>query len=139
MKKLILMFTMVTSAYGQSVAQSDAKLIVNVSHINSSKGFINVAIYNSEENFLKQAFSQKKKEAKPNKLIFEFDNLPDGEYTVSVIHDENDNGQLDKNFLGIPSEPYGISKEGKNNFGPPNYEKALFTIDSSNVTLSIIL
>jgi uncharacterized protein (DUF2141 family) len=38
-----------------------------------------------------------------------FDDLPPGTYAVAVVHDENGNGQLDKNFLGIPSEGYGVS------------------------------
>ena len=139
MKNLILMIALMAVAYGKGVAQSNAKLIVKVNHINSSKGSINVAVFNSEADFLNQAFMQKKKAAKPDELVFEFDDVPKGEYTVSVIHDENENGELDKNFMGIPSEPYGISKEGKSNFGPPNYKKALFTIDSSNITLLISL
>ena len=133
------MIALIAGAYGQGVAQSNTKLIVKVSHINSSKGTINVAVFNSEEDFLNQAFMEQKKDAKPDKLVFEFIGLPEGEYTVGVIHDENENGELDKNFIGIPLEPYGISKEGKSNFGPPDYEKALFTIDNSNVTLSISL
>lgn len=139
MKKLILMIALVAGAYGYGIAQSNANLIVNVNQIKSSKGAINVTIYNSEEDFLKRAFMQKKKDAKPNALVFEFEDVPKGKYTVSVIHDENENGELDKNFMGIPSEPYGISKEGKSNFGPPSYKKSLFTIDNSDVTLSISL
>ncbi len=139
MKNLILMIALMAVAYGQGLAQSNAKLVVKVININSSKGSINVAVFNSEVDFLEQAFMQKKKDAKPGELVFEFAGMPDGEYTVSVIHDENGNGELDKNFIGIPSEPYGISKEGKSNFGPPNYGKALFTVGNSNISLSISL
>jgi len=34
----------------------------------------------------------------------EFDNVAPGSYAIAAIHDENGNGTLDKNFLGIPTE-----------------------------------
>jgi uncharacterized protein (DUF2141 family) len=35
--------------------------------------------------------------------------LPPGEYGVAVIHDENRNQKLDRNFLGIPKEGFGFA------------------------------
>lgn len=52
--------------------------------------------------------------------------LPDGIYAVSVIHDENDNGKLDTNILGIPKEGFGFSNNPRIFFGPPSFEKASF-------------
>lgn len=40
----------------------------------------------------------------------DFGNLPAGNYAVMVFHDENGNGELDRNFLGIPREPLGFSR-----------------------------
>lgn len=38
-----------------------------------------------------------------------FEGLAAGSYAVLVFHDENGNGELDGNFLGIPREPLGFS------------------------------
>ena len=51
----------------------------------------------------------KKAAAEKGEMRFTFSDLPAGVYAVQVMHDENDNNQLDANFLGIPSEGYGFS------------------------------
>ena len=43
-------------------------------------------------------------------------------YSFSFYHDVNSNKKLDKNFIGIPKEPYGFSNNQAGRFGPPNFE-----------------
>jgi outer membrane protein len=53
--------------------------------------------------------------------------IPAGEYALMVYYDENENLDIDKNFIGIPTEPLGFS----NNYrpkGPPSYSRAAFTL-----------
>ena len=57
--------------------------------------------------------------------------LPDDTYAVSVIHDQNDNGKLDTNFLGIPQEGFGFSNNPRIFFGPPSFSSASF--DSKDI------
>lgn len=52
--------------------------------------------------------------------------LAPGSYAVSVIHDENGNRRLDKNFVGIPTEGVGFSHNPRVTFGPPAFAKASF-------------
>lgn len=54
------------------------------------------------------------------------EDVPAGAYAVSVIHDENENGELDTNALGIPTEGFGFSNNPKIRFGPPRFAKARF-------------
>ena len=51
--------------------------------------------------------------------------IPPGTYAVKLHIDENENGKLDTNFLGIPKEQYGIS----NNILFLNFKRASFVID----------
>lgn len=139
MKKLVLVIVCVIGVFGNISAQGNNTILVKVEQINSSNGTINVAIFNSEEDFLNTPFMSKVKEATNGELEFEFEGIPNGEYTISIYHDENENGELDKNFIGIPSEPYGVSLEGKSMFGPPSYKDARFTLDNENVRLTISL
>lgn len=52
-----------------------------------------------------------------------------GTYAVVVIHDENKNKKMDRNFLGIPKEGFGFSNNPKVGLSAPAYEKATFTMD----------
>lgn len=58
--------------------------------------------------------------------------LAPGEYALLVYQDENGNGQIDRNFIGIPSEPLGFSNryEAK---GPPSYHRAAFLLAEGEV------
>jgi outer membrane protein len=55
--------------------------------------------------------------------------LASGEYALVVYHDENENGRLDKNFIGIPSEPLGFSNRYWPQ-GPPTFTKAAFKLEA---------
>lgn len=57
-----------------------------------------------------------------------FDELPPGAYAVAVVHDENGNGRLDKNFLGIPTEGYGVSNNRTYAASSPKWDESRFTV-----------
>ena len=72
-----------------------------------------------------------------NEVIVVIDSLKYGEYAVKVFHDENKNGELDTDFLGIPDEDYGYSNDASGWFGPPSWEKAKFIFDQPEMTIRI--
>ena len=58
--------------------------------------------------------------------------LPAGRYAVKAFHDENDNGELDTNLVGIPSEGYGFANDPSTTFGPPDFEEAAVTVGETS-------
>jgi uncharacterized protein (DUF2141 family) len=50
----------------------------------------------------------------------DLDTLP---IAISVYHDKNDNGKLDKNSFGLPTERYGFSNDPARGFGPPRFSQ----------------
>ncbi len=54
------------------------------------------------------------------------DKLPFDEYAIILIHDKNSNEKLDRNWLGLPAEPYALSGHPKFRFGPPLFEQTKF-------------
>lgn len=72
-----------------------------------------------------------------NKVIVVIDSLAYGEYAVRVFHDENRNGKIDTNFLGIPDEDYGYSNDASGWFGPPSWENAKFILNQTKMKLEI--
>lgn len=64
---------------------------------------------------------------------YRIEGVPAGEVAVLVYLDENGNNLIDKNFIGIPKEPLGIS----NNYrpkGPPAFERAKFSVVENEPT-----
>lgn len=60
-------------------------------------------------------------------------NLPEGDYAVRVMHDVNNNEELDTNFVGLPTEPYAFSNNVTGNFGPPHWNDVKFRLSGSVV------
>lgn len=55
--------------------------------------------------------------------------LPPGRYAIALIHDLNKNHKLDRNFLGMPKEQWGMSNNPHATIKAPPIEKAMFTLD----------
>jgi uncharacterized protein (DUF2141 family) len=66
-------------------------------------------------------------------------NIPAGEYAIAVFADMNGNGVLDSNFVGIPREPVGISRDAEGKFGSPKFANAAFKMGDGVTALSIEL
>lgn len=67
-----------------------------------------------------------------------FRGLKPGTYAVSVIHDENGDGRLNTNFLGIPQEGYGVSNNAAPRFSAPRFKASAFAV-KGDTTQSIRL
>ncbi|HET7544033.1 MAG TPA: DUF2141 domain-containing protein [Polyangiaceae bacterium] len=55
-----------------------------------------------------------------------FRGIPAGTYGLSAFHDKNDNGKLDTNFVGMPTEDYCASNNARGFMGPPSFADAKF-------------
>ena len=69
----------------------------------------------------------------------EFLDIPPGTYDLAVIHDENMDGELDTNWLGVPTEGYGFSNDAKASMGAPSFDAASFPYDGRSLDLTITL
>ncbi|MEO9484801.1 MAG: DUF2141 domain-containing protein [Ekhidna sp.] len=130
MKQQIL-FIMIFFCSLLASGQNTFDLIVKVENIKEVKGSLMIAIYDHEDHFLVKEVMGKRKAIESNQIEFLFEGLGKGTYAVSLFHDENDNGELDSNFIGIPSEPYAFSNNAKGMFGPPSFEQCKFEIKGS--------
>lgn len=83
-------------------------LTVELEGILVKKGTLYVAMYATEDSFFKEPFQRRKFSSTEFPEKFTYDNLPEGEYAITIYQDLNNNSKLDK-FFSIPVEPYGIS------------------------------
>jgi uncharacterized protein (DUF2141 family) len=99
-----------------------SSITVTIRNIKDSQGSIMVGLYTSEGDFLKKPAYGKAAKANGNEVTVVFDKLPVGDYAISVIHDENDNHDFDRNKLGIPKEGYCFGNNATGKLGPPKYD-----------------
>ncbi len=112
-------------------------LVITVDNINKTKGTIWIGLYDSADNYLiKEKSILKKIDVKQkgaSQLVV--DNLPFGTYAVALFHDINANGEMDKNLLGIPSEPYAFSKKPKSKWRIPKFDEVKFNFSKDRQQL----
>lgn len=114
------------------MSAQNANLTVSVSGLKNNTGMVKVGLYNSEGTFLKSTYKSITSEIKNNSATVTFIDVPKGEYGISAYQDENSNGKLDKNMMGIPSEDFACSNNAKGFMGPPGYEDAKFNINKNS-------
>lgn len=75
--------------------------------------------------------------ASPDGVICRYAGVAPGRYAVSIAHDRNGNRQVDTNFLGMPTEPWGVSNNVRPNLRAPRFNEAQFSVDPQAAELVI--
>lgn len=111
-----------------------ATLTVEVQNV-STPGELMVAVFDTEGTWLKQPAHSVRQAAAAGTMTVQVTDLPDGVYGVSLFIDRNANGQLDRNAIGIPTEPYAFSNDASGAFGPPRFDKARLDVRGDTRTV----
>jgi uncharacterized protein (DUF2141 family) len=126
------MFTAAGNAF------ADSNITLEINGVTVQGGLVYVAVYSNENDYKAEAPSIKFILDPVGSTVSRNFLLPDGEYVVSVFQDTNSNGGLDKNFLGIPREPVGITNyNGKGLPGGFNKLKVPVNINSTKIVVNI--
>jgi uncharacterized protein (DUF2141 family) len=126
--KIYITVIFICGLFVQFDLSAQGKLKVTIKKIKEAKGNIRVGLFTSEDDFLKKAAFGKVIKAEQGEVTVVFENLQPGDYAVSIIHDENENGKLDSNFVGMPREGFAFGNNAMGTFGPPSFEKAKITM-----------
>ncbi len=116
-------------------------LIVQVDQMRNDQGTLRVYLYDEarKQGFLAAGFQDfackryTKITQGQGQVVCE--NLPPGIYALTFFHDENDNFEVDSNFIGIPKEGYGFSLNYKPKLSKPSFKQVQFEITEQNLTL----
>ena len=112
-------------------------LTVEFSGARSERGTVSAALYAQADQWLKQPATAERVGAGERVLIV-FRNLAPGSYAIAAFHDENGNGKMDANVVGIPTEAYGFSRDARGAFGPPKWDAAVIEL-KADTTLRMVL
>lgn len=133
MSLIALVTTLAVLAGGGTIA-------VRVPAVRSSSGSLVCRLFSKGDGFPGKATYQTQQSVPIvyNAAVCTFSGLAPGSYAVAVFHDENGNGKLDTNFIGIPREGVGVSNNRLRKMGAPRWDDAKFTL-SGDTTLDVNL
>lgn len=117
---------------------SAATVEVRVSNVAGGKGQVKVAVCDRAR-FLKQCIYSTSAPPQEGETVVAFRDIPAGTWAVLAYQDENGNNILDRNFLGIPTENYGFSRNAVGRFGPPSFEDAAIEVRDGTTVAPIRL
>jgi uncharacterized protein (DUF2141 family) len=146
MKASAAIFLAVLLATGVAEAQMNTSnsnaIRVAVVGLHSNDGEIYCALYSSADGFpdgFAKATKTTTAKITNEQAVCEFDAVVPGDYAISAYQDENSNGKLDRNFIGMPKEGVGASNDAKGSFGPPKFADARFSYKGGLQQLTIHL
>ncbi len=118
------------SALLAAAAVHAGDLTVEVKLPDQRQGAVRAALFDKAEGF-PRGIPLRTATAEPvqGKATLQFADLPTGDYALTAYLDENGNDKLDSNLFGLPTEPYGFSRNARGMAGPPPFTAAAFRVD----------
>lgn len=139
MQKIIILtflsFFFLQNAFGLT-------LVVEINDFKNDKGQALIAVFDKKDGFpTKQAKALRRKigTIKNGKTTVIFENLPEGEYAVAVVHDTNKNEKINYNLMGAPTEGYGFSNINHPGLWVPAFSKSTFALSETRQTIKVKL
>jgi uncharacterized protein (DUF2141 family) len=135
MGKIIILNLLLFGSLMTNIKTNSYSLTIKTNGLENSKGTTVFAIYNKDGSLpdqeLRKYYRKENVEIVDKKSIFIFNNLPQGLYAVTILHDENDNGKIDTKFM-LPLPDEGIGFSNYDDFGlsnRPNFKNSCFNLD----------
>jgi len=118
-------------------AKTHGTITVRIEALRNNNGTVYVSLFDNKKAFGDNKGAVVSVQARPanRTAVVMLDNVAPGRYALSFIHDENDNKKLDTNWIGIPKEGFGYSKDAMGKFGPPKFDDALLDVPAGPVTV----
>jgi uncharacterized protein (DUF2141 family) len=137
---LVASFQLAACVLAHAQSPHENLIRVEVTGLHNDKGEVLCALFSSAIDFPKKAdkaVARARSGISQGHAFCEFRSIASGTYAISVFHDENSNGKMDTNFMGIPREGVGASNDAKGRFGPPKFDAAAFHFSGGQLNLKI--
>lgn len=131
-----------TSKAQSRLPEGAGRLVVEITGLRNDAGEVFLSVYPGRQGFpndITVAVVNRHQPIIDRQCRVVIDPLPYGEYAVSVLHDENLDGQMASTLLGIPKEGFGFSGNPKAKLGPPDYDDVRFLLLSPEKTMTIVM
>lgn len=100
-----------------------------VTGLRNNEGEVRASVFKNEEGFPsdpEKAILKVSVKPQSNVALFDFKDLAEGDYAIALLHDEDEDGEMRTNFIGLPREGWAVSNDAPPSmFGAPSFESAL--------------
>ena len=113
---------------------------VHLHGIRNAKGTVKAVLYGPDPNtfLVKGKKADREREpAEEGSMTLCVAAIDKGRYAVVVYHDENDNHKFDRNWIGLPTEGFGVSNNPTLFLAPPNFEESAFEVNGELMNIEV--
>jgi len=135
MKKLGLILALAVGFFATAQENEGVTITVTIENVLSDGGTILGGLHTADT-FMKSDGIPAKAPGVKGEVTLTFENVSPGTYAIMVMHDANDNQQMDRQANGMPKEEYGMTGE-MNPFGPPAFDDAKFEVTDEDQEIRI--
>jgi uncharacterized protein (DUF2141 family) len=133
-----LLAALLVTTFGASQA---ADVVVRVSGLSEPLGQVGCSLFAGTAGFPMDNTSARNLwlPADAKGVTCRFNDVPEGTYAVSIGHDVNGNKRVDTNFIGLPTEQWGVSNNARPSLRAPRFDEAAFKVapDAKDVVIDI--
>ena len=122
-----------------SFTQNSSDLTVKVTGLKNSDGHFLVSLWDKPAGFPNDQFKEELiyTNIKHPTFSFTIKGLPYGNYALASLHDENEDGEMEYNWMGMPKEGFGFSKNYKVTIRAPKWEESVFKINTPKKSIEM--
>jgi uncharacterized protein (DUF2141 family) len=113
-------------------SESSSTVLIEVAGFKNTRGTLNCRLFTKAADFPDgEGIVTLRVTITGSNTSCSFSNIEPGTYAIAVVHDENGNGKLDKNFVGVPSEGYGVSNNKTYALSAPKWDESTFKLGAT--------
>jgi len=132
---------LIAVAFALPMAASAAELLVRITGLSEPLGQVGCSLFAGPAGFpMDNAGARQLWQAADAKgVTCRYSDVPEGSYAVSIGHDLNGNKRVDTNFIGLPTEQWGVSNNARPNLRAPRFDEAMFKVaaDAKEMVIDI--
>ncbi len=139
---LLLTAVIKLTASPSAFAQSNSSLTVTINGLKNQRGQVCLTLFSGGRGFptsSDRAVAARCVKLENAPLTVKFENLKSGNYAIAAYHDANNDGTLNRNLLGIPTEEFGFSQNPKILTGPPKFGDCAVLVAGPQTNIQIQL
>lgn len=137
----MLLGPLIAASCSLPMAAGAAELVVRITGLSEPLGQVGCSLFAGPAGFpMDNSGARQLWQAADSKgVTCRFSDVPEGTYAVSIGHDLNGNKRVDTNFIGLPTEQWGVSNNARPSLRAPRFDEALFkvTADAKDVVIDI--
>ena len=137
----MLLASLIAVTHAVPLSAVAAELVVRITGLSEPLGQVGCSLFAGPAGFPMDTSGARQvwQAADAKGVICRYSDVPEGSYAVSIGHDLNGNKRVDTNFVGLPTEQWGVSNNARPSLRAPRFDEAMFkvTAEAKEVVVDI--